>query len=69
MLQSTDFHALSLMTDCSLRDYQIKNKRSICELWAEKKSIMLQMPTGTGKTRLFSSLLKDIQVYANDHEI
>lgn len=69
MLQSTDFHALSLMTDCSLRDYQIKNKRSICELWTEKKSIMLQMPTGTGKTRLFSSLLKDIQVYANDHEI
>lgn len=67
MLQSTDFHALSLMTDRSLRDYQLKNKRCICELWAEKKSIMLQMPTGTGKTRLFSSLLKDIQVYASDH--
>lgn len=69
MLQNSDFLALSLMKDHSLRDYQIKNKQRICELWAEKKSVMLQMPTGTGKTRLFSSLLKDIQIYASDHKL
>lgn len=30
---------------------------------------MLQMPTDTGKTRLFSSLLKDVQNYSADKDI
>ena len=48
----------------NLRDYQQKNKESIYRCWEEGlKNIMLQMPTGTGKTHLFSSLIKDIQDY------
>ena len=30
---------------------------------------MLQMPTGTGKTRLFSSIVKDIETYSTTHGI
>lgn len=57
--------------DESLRDYQLENKARIYELWKSKQSVMLQMPTGTGKTRLFSSLLKDLQKFASvsDREI
>ena len=47
-----------------LRPYQQKNKAEIYKAWGEgKMSIMLQMPTGTGKTHLFSSLIKDLQDY------
>lgn len=46
-----------------LRDYQIEAKEKIYEAWKENKAIMLQMPTGTGKTRLFTSIIKDIWNY------
>ena len=46
--------------DQSLRDYQLENKCRIYDEWLNSDSIMLQMPTGTGKTRLFASILKDI---------
>ncbi len=47
-----------------LRDYQQENKEKIYDAWARNKSsIMLQMPTGTGKTHLFSSIIKDLQDY------
>ena len=65
MLKPEDFTSLLEYNDISLRDYQKENKSKIYELWKEKRSVMLQMPTGTGKTRLFSSLLKDIQNYSN----
>lgn len=48
----------------NLRDYQKKNKELVYQGWNEGlMNIMLQMPTGTGKTHLFSSLIKDIQDY------
>jgi superfamily II DNA or RNA helicase len=46
--------------DSQLRDYQDRYKSQIYELWLSHQSIMLQMPTGTGKTRLFASIVKDI---------
>ena len=46
--------------DTSLRYYQFENKQKIYNEWQEYKSVMLQMPTGTGKTRLFVSIVNDI---------
>lgn len=44
-----------------LRPYQIEAKNKIFNHWQNGAlSVMLQMPTGTGKTMLFVSLLKDI---------
>ena len=46
--------------DDSLRYYQFENKLKIYSEWQNCKSLMLQMPTGTGKTRLFVSIVNDI---------
>lgn len=47
-----------------LRDYQRKNKAEIYKEWGNgAMNIMLQMPTGTGKTHLFASIIKDLQDY------
>lgn len=47
--------------DNSLREYQIKSKNEIYKAWTLSSSVLFQMPTGTGKTRLFVSIIKDIQ--------
>ena len=38
----------------------------IYDAWNRVDSVMLQMPTGTGKTRLFVSIIKDIFQYSRD---
>lgn len=43
-----------------LRPHQIEAKAKIFEAWNKYDSVMLQMPTGTGKTYLFTSLINDI---------
>mgnify|MGYP001056095056 CR=1 FL=1 len=43
----------------TLRDYQIEMKRRLYEAWKEHRSVMLQMPTGTGKTHLMASVIAD----------
>ena len=43
--------------DGKLRDYQQKAVKEILSAWKTIKNIMLQMPTGTGKTRLFVALI------------
>lgn len=58
-----DFSKLNPGKDTTLRDYQIENKRKIYEAWQQYRSVMLQMPTGTGKTRLFVSIARDIFDY------
>lgn len=60
---SIDFSLLNPESDKTLRDYQIENKRKIYEAWLQYRSIMLQMPTGTGKTRLFVSIARDLHNY------
>ena len=47
--------------DNMLRQYQINSKFDIYNAWQTSKSILFQMPTGTGKTRLFVSIIKDIR--------
>ncbi len=44
----------------NLRRHQIEAKRKIFEAWDKYDSVMLQMPTGTGKTYLFTSLINDL---------
>ena len=50
--------------DSSLRPYQQKAKKEIFESWDEVDNVMFQMPTGTGKTRLFTSIIRDINDYS-----
>lgn len=47
--------------DDRLRQYQIDSKAKIFTAWSASRSILFQMPTGTGKTRLFASIIKDIR--------
>lgn len=47
-------------SDNRLRTYQQIAKDAIFSTWRSEKSVMLQMPTGAGKTMLFSSVIKDI---------
>lgn len=55
-----NFTSIKLYKDEQLRDYQLENKLKIYEHLEVHHSVMLQMPTGTGKTRLFASIVKDI---------
>lgn len=47
--------------DKTLRPYQVKGKKNIYEAWDTSRTVLFQMPTGTGKTRLFSSIIRDTQ--------
>jgi superfamily II DNA or RNA helicase len=47
--------------DEELRSYQVEYKEKIFKAWETKRTVMLQMPTGTGKTRLFVSIVKDLR--------
>lgn len=44
----------------NLREYQIEAKGKIFDAWDKYDSVMLQMPTGTGKTYLFTSIINDL---------
>ena len=50
------------LPDHSLRDYQQEAKVKIFAHWDEVDNVMYQMPTGTGKTRLFTSIIRDINL-------
>ena len=53
----------------NLRPHQIEAKRKIFDAWDTYASVMLQMPTGTGKTYLFTSLINDlINAYRSLHK-
>ena len=51
-------------TDDTLRPYQQKAKKEIFGSWDKVDSVMFQMPTGTGKTRLFTSIIHDINKFS-----
>lgn len=55
--------------DITLRDYQQKAKENIFRRWNTVDNILYQMPTGTGKTRLFTSIIRDINVWGLRHNI
>lgn len=53
----------------NLREHQIEAKGKIFDAWNEYDSVMLQMPTGTGKTYLFTSIVNDlIAAYKEAHQ-
>lgn len=43
-----------------LRPYQAEMKEDIYRMWDRMDNVMLQMPTGTGKTIVFTSIVRDI---------
>lgn len=49
-----------LQDNTNLRPHQKEAKKKIFEAWDRYDSVMLQMPTGTGKTYLFTSLINDL---------
>lgn len=52
-----------------LRPHQAEAKAKIFDAWSKYDSVMLQMPTGTGKTYLFTSLINDIiNTYKTAHK-
>ena len=55
--------------DITLRDYQQQAKEDIFSQWNYVDNILYQMPTGTGKTRLFTSIIRDINVWGLRHNI
>ena len=42
-----------------LRDYQTDIMARIIDEWQRCKSVMVQMPTGTGKTRVLAALVNE----------
>ena len=56
-----------LREDKTLRPYQQEAKESIFSAWEECDNVLFQMPTGTGKTRLFSSIISDIKAWSTLH--
>lgn len=55
--------------DITLRDYQQLAKEEIFSRWNRVDNILYQMPTGTGKTRLFTSIIRDISIWGLRHNI
>jgi superfamily II DNA or RNA helicase len=47
--------------DDGLRPYQAEMKHAVYAFWDKINNVMLQMPTGTGKTIVFTSVVKDIR--------
>ncbi|MBQ6310121.1 MAG: DEAD/DEAH box helicase [Bacteroidales bacterium] len=58
-----DYYGI-IREDKNLRLYQQEAKRSIFSAWEECDNVLFQMPTGTGKTRLFSSIISDIKAWS-----
>lgn len=52
--------------ETKLHPYQQQAKSDIFSAWDDVHHVMLQMPTGTGKTYLFSSLINDINKWSHD---
>lgn len=50
--------------DKILRPYQQAAKDEIFAAWDDCDNVMFQMPTGTGKTRLFTSIISDIKAWS-----
>lgn len=55
-----NFNDLNPYRDKELRDYQVEGKAKIYKMWTQMRSIMYQMPTGTGKTIMFVSIARDL---------
>ncbi len=63
-----DFTELNPYKDKKLYPYQRESKAKIYKLWTQLRSIMFQMPTGTGKTHLFVSISRDLHEWGIQHK-
>lgn len=63
-----DFNILNSYKDETLRHYQQDLKSKIYKEWLTKQSVMLQMPTGTGKTKLFCSIINDVHRFGVENK-
>ena len=43
-----------------LRDYQQSMLQDLCKAWKRNRSVMVQMPTGTGKTHLMAAVIRSL---------
>jgi len=50
-----------------LRPYQQQMKEDVYSLWDKMDNLMIQMPTGTGKTIVFTSVVRDIRRWCSLH--
>ena len=50
-----------------LRPYQEQMKEEVYSLWDKMDNLMIQMPTGTGKTIVFASVVRDIRRWCTSH--
>lgn len=62
-----DFEQIDI-NDTSLREYQQNSKLAIYTEWKRHNAVMFQMPTGTGKTCLFVSIIKDIHNWSKQNK-
>ena len=53
----TGIRIMYCKNDC-LRDYQQEMKLRLFEEWELHRSVMVQMPTGTGKTHLLAAIVR-----------
>lgn len=63
-----NFNELNPYRDKGLRPYQAEGKEKIYKMWTQMRSIMYQMPTGTGKTILFVSIARDLFDWGAAHK-
>ena len=54
--------------NAGLRPYQADMKKEVYDQWDKTPNVMLQMPTGTGKTVVFTSIVKDILSWCKDND-
>ena len=52
-----------------LRPYQKQMKDEVYSLWDKMDNLMIQMPTGTGKTIVFTSIVRDILRWCKAHSL
>ena len=58
---ATGIRIMYCMNDC-LRDYQQEMKLRLFEEWEFHRNVMVQMPTGTGKTHLLAAIVSEFCV-------
>lgn len=52
-----------------LRDYQLEMKSHLLKEWEFHRSVMVQMPTGTGKTHLLAAIVKEFLDGSGEGEV
>ena len=64
---ATGIRIMYCKNDC-LRDYQQEMKFRLFEEWELHRSVMVQMPTGTGKTHLLAAIVSAVIIEDEEEE-